>query len=252
MNSVKNYNALWYERTDPTTHPRHWRRFVELDIFSDPPNRVEGYVCLRPTDQYGALLITEVNGRPAPQPLILATPKAAYPFNKDHTWWLQGYDSINAYTKLDGTNVYQFVYADADGHNHTSFKLRTRFGVSARFRPMLDMAAEGTGLYDIRLPYGVGIGYELYGQRNKMLIRYDEHIALRALYARNILGHIFSIHNQPEFFENWTPIPTAEHHPWQHEVEFQAEYERRQKAYSDKFQLVTGPDNPDNVEYWEW
>ena len=234
----KNWHENYYSHSDRHQFPKQWRRFIELDLFNDPVNRVEGYICLRPCDLYGALEITEVNGRPAPQPLIYATPKTSYPFAKTRDWLIGdgSYEGeIQAYEKIDGTNIFQYTYLDADGNPFTTFKLRTRFGLSAHFAGLLEQAlVDVPGLRDLVLPPGTGLGYELYGTKNPMLIRYDADIALRLLYGRQ--GSEMVALSNSDFFDSvlqGLSVPRAQEQPWNGLENFHQAYQDLQQHYTE-------------------
>ena len=92
-------------------------------------------------DEYGCLVITRVNGLPAPQ-RILATPKTSYPYRKDRAWLMRRARKVLSFLKYDGTNICQYAYHDAHGNEFTSFKLRLRPFVPPRFLPMLERTLE--------------------------------------------------------------------------------------------------------------
>ena len=124
LQTARNWHDNHYERTTPDSHQGRWRQFIEIDPFN-PENRLEGHIQIQGGDEYGTLAIQTVNKKPAPQ-FIRTMPKATYPFFKDGSWVLTGMESLEAYCKLDGTNICQFCYQDAYGREFTSFKVRIR------------------------------------------------------------------------------------------------------------------------------
>jgi hypothetical protein len=57
---------------------KDYRDFIETDPYN-PQNVVEGSLCIKQNDFYGALFIKKVNGKACEQ-LIYGTPKIRYPF----------------------------------------------------------------------------------------------------------------------------------------------------------------------------
>ncbi len=103
LQTARNWHDNHYEHTTPDSHQGRWRPFIEIDPFN-PENRLEGHIQIQGGDEYGTLAIQTVNKKPAPQ-FINTMPKATYPFFKDGSWVLTGMDSLEAYCKLDGTNI---------------------------------------------------------------------------------------------------------------------------------------------------
>ena len=58
------WHDLHYRHTEPATHPKMWRPFIEIDPFNSQ-NRVAGHIQFIGGDEYGALAISHVNDRPA-------------------------------------------------------------------------------------------------------------------------------------------------------------------------------------------
>ena len=238
-NTMQSWNDGFYAHTTPEDHPNRWKRFIELDMYNDgpdgSPNRLEGYRQMVGGNEYGSLIIETVNGQPAPQ-YIICTPKLSYPFNKHGHWIMSGEERIWSYSKLDGSNIFQYVYRDANGTEYTTFKLRTRSGVSARFQLLLDEALKAVpDVRDAKLPYGTGFGYELYGYKNPHIIVYKEPIALALLFARKD-GLILGPHDDPDLFASMN-CPIAEYHEWSGQ-DVEEEYRRRQEVYTKELTLT--------------
>lgn len=151
-------------------------------------NIVKGYISRLSTDLYGALLIESVNGKSCPQ-LIRCTPKMHYPFDKQGTYHFPKAIRIERYEKLDGTNIFSFVYKNSSGQKFVSHKTRlmpfigdSKFGP---FRSMLkDIFSEKPELEDLPNAIGYNISYELWGARNPHLIKYKEPLKLSILFGR--------------------------------------------------------------------
>ena len=145
-----------------------------------------GWVQMIGGDEYGNLLIEEINERPAPQRITATTPKTSYPYRRDRAWLMNQSERVRTALKYDGTNICQYSYRDADGNRFTTFKLRTRPFVPAQFRVMLDRSLRKyPGVAGLSMEPGEAMVYELYGRQNPMLIAYREEIELTALFRRN-------------------------------------------------------------------
>ena len=184
-------------------------------------------------DEYGALSITHVNGLPAPQ-FIKVTPKAAYPFHKDGSWVLHGAREVSAFEKIDGTNICQYGYHDADGRPFTTFKLRTRPFVSPHFLNLLERALEK---YPAVRAHHLGPGeaavYELFGFENRMLIRYDVAIDLALLFGRDRDGELVAPHEATNIFHG-LDCPIADRRPIDLTGDLEGEYRERQQEISSR------------------
>lgn len=177
----------FYVHTTPETSRKAWRHFRNQQDPYNPDNFITGWVQMLGGDQYGTLIIEEINERPTPQ-RIAATPKAAYPYHRDRSWLLQNANWVRSATKYDGTNICQFTYLDADQRPFTTFKVRTKPHMPSHFRVMLDACLKRYPAARDYVPEpGEAMIYELYGRQNPQLIIYDDNIELRALCRRNPL-----------------------------------------------------------------
>ena len=134
---VRTWHDNHYRRTSPENRAGWWEAFERRP--GPLPTRATGCPVGSNApggDDYGTLMVSQVNGRPAPQ-RIIATPKASYPYRRDRAWLLEQALSISALLKYDGTNICQYSYHDQAGSRFTSFKLRTRPFVPPRFQPLL-------------------------------------------------------------------------------------------------------------------
>ena len=231
-NATRIWHDLHYRHTEPATHPKMWRRFVEVDPFN-PGNKLTGHVQFIGGDEYGALAISHVNDRPASQ-FIRVTPKAAYPFYKDGSWVLYDAHEVSAFEKIDGTNICQYGYRDADGRSFTSFKLRTRPFMSPHFLNLLERALERyPGVRNHRLQPGEAVAYELFGYENRMLIKYGEDIDLALIFGRNSEGDIVAPHEGHAIFDGVDCL-AAGRRPIDLAGEFAETYRRRQQEISSR------------------
>ncbi len=226
------WHDLHYRHTEPATHPKMWRAFIEVDPFN-PQNRVAGHIQFIGGDEYGALSITHVNERPAPQ-FIKVTPKAAYPFHKDGSWVLHGAREVSAFEKIDGTNICQYGYHDADGRPFTTFKLRTRPFVSPHFLNLLERALEKyPAVRAHHLSPGEAAVYELFGFENRMLIRYEVPIDLALLFGRDRDGELVAPHEPTNIFHGLN-CPIADRRSIKLTGDLEGEYRERQQEISSR------------------
>ena len=182
---IRDWHDAHYRRTSPETSPGTWVEFQDVPDPYNPGNTVTGYIQRHTGDEYGTLILTHVNGRPAPQ-RIAATPKASYPYHPDGRWLMQSAQSVRAYIKYDGTNVCQYSYQDADGNRHTTFKLRIRPFVSPRFQPLIAVVlSRYPAVRNLRMEQDEAMLYELYGRDNLHMFQYDVDISLISLCRRN-------------------------------------------------------------------
>jgi len=173
------------------------QQIIELDAkwlqpfdVEDPFNnnlRLQGFLSQKPDHRYGALVITHVDGKAAPQ-IILATPKLHYPFGKDGKFHFPPIKKIHIYEKLDGTNVLAYRYQDADGHWYLTYKLRLYPVLrNSRWGPFLDMWNELIQKYpaipNLASENNCHISFEIYGMRNAHLMLYDIDLAVAALFG---------------------------------------------------------------------
>ena len=163
-NDVQAWHDTHFAHTTPETRPNAWRRIDNHIDPYNPENFVTGWVQMVGGDEYGTLIIEEVNERPAPQ-TISGTPKTSYPYQRDRSWLLQQAEWIRASTKFDGTNICQYSYQDAEGNRFTTFKLRTGPFVPAHFRVMLDETLKRyPKVAALEVEPNEAMIYELYGR----------------------------------------------------------------------------------------
>lgn len=163
------------------------QHFDVPDVFND--HRLEGFISHRGDHRYGALYITRVDSKPVPQ-LVLATPKFPYPMDKNGMFHFpKNARVVEAYEKLDGTNVFAYKYRIWGGETCVTYKTRLLpvLGES-RFGPFLTFWREMLEKYP-RIPaavldyHGYGLSFELVGARNKHLIIYDFPLDTRLLFG---------------------------------------------------------------------
>ena len=189
--------------------------FDETDPFN-PTNRVVGFLCHKMNEFYGALYITQLNGKSHPNggQLIMATPKMHYPFSQKAdgrcNYLLPKALAIERYEKLDGTNIFAYLYGQGFGVGpFLSFKLRTRpFVSNSKFGPFADMWREiaGDKLTQIRqaiISNKCNLAFEMYGARNLHLIKYEVPLALALLFGVDNRGHVWA----PSFLRDVANLP---------------------------------------------
>lgn len=155
--------------------------FDEVDPFHG--NRVRGYV-LRGRRRRGDLEITHVNGRACPQ-YVHGTPRIEH---LEPGRVLPEFERAHVYEKVDGTNVLLFRYADAGGESFISYK--TRFSPFLRVQPYGDFVALWTEILErygsavaALAASGHAFGFELFGNRLRILTAYETPLDARLLYA---------------------------------------------------------------------
>lgn len=158
----------------------------------DPFNvgcRLTGYISRQSDHRYGAIYITHVDGNPVPQ-LVLATPKFPYPFDYlGQFHFPEEVARVEAYEKLDGTNIFAYKYRTWGGHICVSYKTRLLPVVQeSKFGPFLtywqEMLRRYPGIPAAVQDYpGYGLSFELFGARNKHLIIYDVPLDVRLLFG---------------------------------------------------------------------
>jgi hypothetical protein len=183
--------------------------FDVIDPFSSL--RLEGFLSQKPDHRYGAIVISRVDNADAPQ-LIYATPKLRYPLDKTGAFHFPQISKIDIYEKLDGTNVLAYNYADADGEQHLTYKLRL-FPVlrNGNFGNFLDMWQEMLQRYpeipDLVNANGCSISFELYGSRNLHLMVYQEDLDCAIIFGVDRFGKCRSPAELKVF-----GVPVAAHH----------------------------------------
>jgi hypothetical protein len=233
---LRTWHDNHYRRTSPETRPGWWDGFQDVPDPYNHGNRLSGWVQRAGGDQYGALVITQVNGRPAPQQ-VLGTPKASYPYRRDRAWLLERTGPVRSFLKYDGTNICQYSYHDADGNRFTSFKLRGRPFVPPRFQALLDRTlARYPEAARLKLTPGEAMVYELYGRNNPMLIEYPVDIELRALCRRNQDTGDIEPAGPADVNFSRLDCPLAQETPTSAWENAREEYLRRQSVYSGSLQ----------------
>ena len=237
---VKAWHDVHYAHTSPETKRSAWQRFENLQDPYNTENFVTGWVQMIGGDEYGNLIIEEVNERPAPQRITSTTPKTSYPYRRDRAWLLGDAVSIRSAIKLDGTNICQYSYENEGGDRFTTFKLRTRPFIPAHFRVILDQTLRMyPAAANLSIQKGEAMIYELHGQRNPMLIIYQHGIELTALCRRNpeTLDIDPADETDPAFARLDCPLASAtEASAW---GDIKANYQRRQQSYSQMLRETT-------------
>ena len=78
-NEIRAWHDTHYAHTSPETKRSAWQRFANLQDPYNTGNFMTGWVQMIGGDEYGNLLIEEINERPAPQRITATTPKTSYP-----------------------------------------------------------------------------------------------------------------------------------------------------------------------------
>ena len=195
--------------------------FEMVDPFN-PQNYIKGDICVSMGDTYGALRIFQVNGEDVDEE-IYCTPKMYYPMDKQGNYQFpKNVQNLESYEKIDGSNVFAFIYHNTYGDAFLSFKLRMRpFMSNSRFGDFLDMWNELfppdrlSILKDYMVSNELGIAFELWGNRNPHLINYDKSLEATILFARH-KNKIVPISEMPLLPEGF---PTSDLHIGGHDMD---------------------------------
>lgn len=101
---------------------KDFKEFEEIDPYNN--NRVEGFICLKHSQFYGSLLLSKVNGYDIVPKLIMGTPKMHYPIDRNGKYIFPSAKKIEAYEKLDGTNIVAYHYFDHENNRYLTYKTR--------------------------------------------------------------------------------------------------------------------------------
>ena len=176
---------------------KDWSAFTVDDTFND--NKLEGYLCRSSNRFYGALLLTYVNSEWQPQ-FIFCTPKLHYPVNKTGEWHFPKAQRVEAYTKLDGTNIFAYVYLYRNTPYQT-FKTRQTAVVSDTvlipFKSLLLEVLDREKAMAFWRATGKNLSFELYGAKNPHLINYSIPISLAYLFCVDSAGNVFPPSSHP-------------------------------------------------------
>jgi len=177
---------------------RFSNEFTKIDPYNN--NEVHGYISNTSDETYGALIIDRVNNKEVPIQMIMGTPKMHYPFDTiaDGTrkYRFPSVKNIEAYEKIDGTNILSYFYLDANGKRYMTFKTRLRpFLGSGKFGNFYSMWNEVAKDYfnvikAVMQTNDCNLSFELFGKRNTHLIVYDTLLSFRALFGVTNNGNI--------------------------------------------------------------
>jgi hypothetical protein len=153
----------------------------ELNGFSeiDPFNgfKLDGYICRHGDYRYGAMYIGAVDGIPCNQ-VVWSTPKLHYPFDKHGKYNWPTIDELQAFEKLDGTNILAYRYVHKE-QTYVTYKTRlspvlkqSQFGdflslwkECLQDNPWIDKAIADNPDYNL--------SFELFGARNPITVQYE-------------------------------------------------------------------------------
>ena len=226
--------------------------FKVIDPFND--NEIEGYLCRAADMRYGMLYIEFVNGEHVPQ-WIWATPKMHYPFDKNGEYnKYKDIDRIEMYEKLDGTNVLAYIYTDVDGNKYVTYKTRLtpviRDGKWGRFEAMWrEMLEKYPHIPQFCFDNECNASFEMYGNRNPILIKYDVRLDVALLFCRTQNGLVLppSSYDLKKYglksAELWKTLDSAD--------DFVDEYKKAVEELNAQLKVVEIPDANDIVEGWE-
>ena len=171
------------------------KEFNTIDPYNK--NKVHGWMNMAPNRKYGAMYIDSVNDMEVNQ-FIWGTPKMHYPHDKNGIYtWIKDIKRFECYEKLDGTNVFSFIYKDAVGNEYVAYKTRLmpfiksdgKFGLFDLWNEVLDMYPD---IPELVYRNGMSVSYEMYGRKNLVLVRYEDLINAKILFVRDDLGRIYT------------------------------------------------------------
>ena len=226
---------------------KNWNDFAEIDPWN-PQNFVEGKISRNMNTYYGALMIEKINGKELPfTQLIYCTPKMHYPFDENNRWVAPKVQLIERYTKLDGTNIFAFMYNDSVGNKFVSYKTRLRpFLSDSKFGPFTDMWNEIMSspgfdkLDNLIKDSGINLSFELYGSRNVHLIKYPVSLAASLLFGRKNKQVIPPSHLPKDITDTLSNVAMIQ------SLDGQSEYTKQYKDIQVELEAnLSQDDNPD-------
>jgi len=167
------------------------REFDVLDTFNG--NQLSGFLCRRSDHRYGAMVIYYINGDPCEQ-VVWATPKQHYPFDKNGKFNWPQITEMQAWEKLDGTNILAYHY-EYNGMNFVTYKTRLTpvvkdmgFGhFESMWRELLERENWIREVISSNPEYN--LSFELYGQRNLITIQYKSLLDTTLLFGVRRTDH---------------------------------------------------------------
>lgn len=159
--------------------------FSIVDPFNN--NTVNGFICRRGDYRYGALVIFSVNDWACEQ-VIYCTPKMHYPFDKNGDFNWPDINEVQAWEKLDGTNILAFRY-QYQNQDFITYKTRLtpivrdmQFGrFESMWREILDCNPWIHEVIACNPDYN--LSFELYGNRNPITIVYQTPLSAALLFG---------------------------------------------------------------------
>jgi hypothetical protein len=154
---------------------KEFNEFSEIDPFNG--FELSGYISRHGDHRYGAMVIVAVDEVPCEQ-VIFATPKLHYPFDKHGKYTWPTIDELQAFEKLDGTNILAYRYLHR-GQIYVSYKTRlspvlkqSQFGdflslwkECLKKNPWVEKAIADNPDFNL--------SFELFGSRNPITIQYE-------------------------------------------------------------------------------
>ncbi|MHA1169308.1 MAG: hypothetical protein ACTSRU_15885 [Candidatus Hodarchaeales archaeon] len=168
------------------------KEFYLQDLFND--NMLEGVICRQADHRYGSLVIFRINDEKTEQ-IIWSTPKLHYPVDRDDNFhWPQRIFDVEAYEKLDGTNILAFHYT-YKGKDFVTYKTRLTPIISdmsfGSFCSMWEEMLQEHPWIETAISDNpeFNLSFELYGSRNPITIKYDVPLSVSLLFGVNRKDH---------------------------------------------------------------
>lgn len=191
------------------TDEKMLQEFDVLDPFAK--NRLKGYICRQSDYRYGSMIITKVNDIDCEQ-IIWGTPKQEYPFDKNGNFHWPKISQIEAWNKLDGTNILSFWYSDMNSEKCLSFKTRLTpilkdIGYGSFYSLWMEYWNEHTWINSvIHENQDYNLSFEMFGSRNPITIEYNIPLEINLLFGIRRTDHVIKPPSQLNLLPN-TKVP---------------------------------------------
>lgn len=201
----KKLRVVKHAPAEPEQLPGEWVNGYRVDKWEDykgrehedpfnPGNTIICRLNRTPNTAYGSLLISHVNGVEIPEKqFVYATPKMHYPHDTNGKFrWTKEISTIVGMEKLDGSNILQYQYKDADGNSYISYKTRLQPFMKDDFARKWKLILDKYPLLPtLRSKNEMNLSFELYGWKNLVLIKYPNPLDVVILFGRDDKGEIY-------------------------------------------------------------
>lgn len=190
------------------TDEKMLQEFDVLDPFGK--KRIKGFLCRQSDHRYGSMVIISVNNDPCLQ-IIWGTPKQEYPFDKNGNFHWPDISQLEAWDKLDGTNILAYWYKHKN-IKHLTFKTRLspvladiKYG--SFYSMWIEYCKENPWVFDIIYNnQDYNLSFEIFGSRNPITIEYDFPLEVNLLFGIRRSDHAVRPPSQLEIGDD-TKLP---------------------------------------------